>query len=66
MTRPANSRVASEAGLPLAGPRSSALVGGYTVQHAELEAALARLKGAPADIACPSGRCRIHYQPDCL
>jgi len=29
-----------------AGPRSSALVGGYTQQHAELEAALAQLKGA--------------------
>lgn len=29
-----------------AGPRSSALVGGYTQQHQELEAALAELKGA--------------------
>ncbi len=28
-----------------AGPRSSALVGGYTQQHRELEAALAELKG---------------------
>jgi hypothetical protein len=59
LTEPAISNLASEAELLCAGPRSSALVGGYTVQHAELELALARLKGAPADITCPSGCCHI-------
>lgn len=34
------------------GPRSSALVGGYTQQHAELEAALAALKGDVTNTSC--------------
>jgi len=39
-----------------AGPRSSALVGGYTEQHRELEAALAELKGVqPALPLCDMG-----------
>lgn len=37
------------------GPRSSALVGGYTQQHADLEAALAELKGQESALLCPSG-----------
>lgn len=61
LTELAKSKLASDVELLCAGPRSSALVGGYTVQHAELEAALARLKGAPTDIACPSGCCHIPY-----
>ena len=38
-----------------AGPRSSALVGGHTHIHAELEAALAALKGAAACLLFPTG-----------
>lgn len=38
------------------GPRSSALVGGYTVQHAALEEDLARLKGDQRPCS-PEGRC---------
>ena len=39
----------------IAGPRSSALVGGYTRWHAELEAALAQLKGTQECLLFPSG-----------
>lgn len=38
-----------------AGPRSSALVGGYTVWHARLEAALAELKGTEDCLLFPTG-----------
>ena len=43
--------------LPLlpAGPRSSALVGGYTSWHRELEAALAQLKGTEECLLFPTG-----------
>lgn len=37
------------------GPRASALVAGYTAQHAELEDALAGLKGAEAAVLYPTG-----------
>ena len=38
-----------------AGPRSSAVVGGYTHLHAELESRLAALKGTEACLLCPTG-----------
>ncbi|KDD73480.1 hypothetical protein H632_c2132p0, partial [Helicosporidium sp. ATCC 50920] len=38
-----------------AGPRSSALVGGYTVHHAELESGLAALKHAETALLFPTG-----------
>jgi 8-amino-7-oxononanoate synthase len=38
-----------------AGPRSSALVGGYTHVHAQLERELARLKGTEACLLFPTG-----------
>lgn len=42
--------------LPLpAGPRSSALVGGYTSWHRELETALAQLKGTEGCLLFPTG-----------
>ena len=37
------------------GPRSSALVGGYTHAHRELEGALAELKGAEEALLFPTG-----------
>ena len=40
---------------PPAGPRSSALVGGYTSWHRELEAALAQLKGTEECLLFPTG-----------
>ena len=40
---------------PAAGPRSSALVGGYTSWHRELEAELAALKGTEDCLLFPSG-----------
>ena len=47
-----------------AGPRSSALVGGYTQQHQELEIALAELKGRGARGLETCG-CVLHYQGLC-
>jgi hypothetical protein len=40
---------------PPAGPRSSALVGGYTSWHRELETALAQLKGTEECLLFPTG-----------
>lgn len=40
---------------PCAGPRSSAVVGGYTHLHSELEARLADLKGTEDCLLCPTG-----------
>ncbi|PSC69499.1 8-amino-7-oxononanoate synthase isoform A [Micractinium conductrix] len=55
-THPAVRRAAAEAALQCGnGPRSSALVGGYTRWHAELEAALAQLKGTQECLLFPSG-----------
>lgn len=49
-------QAASEASLVYGcGPRSSALVGGYTQQHADLEAALAALKGQQTALLFPTG-----------
>ncbi|KAL4451868.1 hypothetical protein ABPG75_007530 [Micractinium tetrahymenae] len=55
-THPAVRRAAAEAALQCGnGPRSSALVGGYTAWHAQLEAVLAELKGTEDCLLFPTG-----------
>ncbi|KAL4424876.1 hypothetical protein ABPG77_002099 [Micractinium sp. CCAP 211/92] len=55
-THPAVRRAAADAALQCGnGPRSSALVGGYTAWHARLEAALAELKGTEDCLLFPTG-----------
>eukprot|EP00884_Botryococcus_braunii_P003235 jgi/Botrbrau1/12912/Bobra.0299s0023.1 len=55
-THPAVCRAAAEAAMLMgSGPRSSALVGGYTVLHRDLESGIAQLKGAEACLLFPTG-----------